>query len=110
MALAVKLNVSQHKVYKVLDLLESNVQAIFKRNDKMQETREIERPSSALKLSSTLRTILVEDIPLYFNNNNQKLKLVTCCQNTTSMTTTYTLCNLKVKGLLSTSACNSMLS
>ena len=56
MALAVKLNVSQHKVYKVLDLLESNVQAIFKRNDKMQEIREIEMPSRALKLNRTVRT------------------------------------------------------
>ena len=56
LSLAVKLDVCQHKVCKFLDLLGSNIQVILKSNDKMQEIREIEMPSRALKLNRTVRT------------------------------------------------------
>jgi hypothetical protein len=56
LSIAVKLDVTPAEGTQSFRLTRIDVQSVLKSNDKMQEYREIERPSKALKLNSTLST------------------------------------------------------
>ena len=55
LSLALKMDINPTKFCKVLERLRSTVQSVLKSNDKMQDCREINSPSRALKLNSTVQ-------------------------------------------------------